>query len=114
MFINWSEWKMIQVFNSVDCIEPKNLSISFNDISEAKRSKTLEGLIKKNILHYFWVGSAYSDYSSYNLSTTGKKIARRGYLKHNAIELFTLIDKHKAWIPIVVGFIGLMIAIRKC
>lgn len=76
--------------------------------------KTLDSLIKKGILNYFWIIGGYNDDSSYNMKPIGNKIAKRGFLKHNAIELFVIIDKHKAWIPIVVGIISLCIALRKC
>jgi len=60
------------------------------------------------------VGSFHNEYHSYNLNPVGKKIVKRGFLKHNFIEGFTILDKHKAWIPIVVGIIGLIIALKKC
>jgi len=114
MFINLSEWKMIKVFSAVDFIEPKNLAKYFSEFSEDNLKKTLDSVISKGIINYFWIGGSYNDYSSYNLKSLGMKIAKRGFLKHNAIELFVVLDKHKAWIPIVVGLIGLSIALKKC
>ncbi|WP_090504541.1 hypothetical protein [Pedobacter terrae] len=105
---------MIKVFSTVDCIEPKNLAKSFNNFSDDNLKKTLDSLINKDIVNYFWIGGGYNDYSSYNIKSLGMKIAKRGYLKHNVIEFFVLLDKHKAWIPIVVGIIGLSIALQKC
>ncbi|WP_157262341.1 hypothetical protein [Pedobacter sp. PACM 27299] len=97
---------MIKAFDTVDSIEPKNLSKSFSDFSKDELKKTLDSLINKSILNYFCIGGGYNDYSSYNLKPIGKKIAKRGFLKHNAIEFCVIIDKHKAWIPISVGIIG--------
>lgn len=114
MFINWHEWKMIKVFNTVDSIKPEHLTKSFSDFSEPKLKKTLDSLISRGIVNFFWVGSVYKQYSSYNLLSSGKRIAKRGFFKHNALELFSVIDKNKAWIPIAVGIVGLIIALRKC
>lgn len=114
MFINRSEWKMIKVFSGVDSIEPKNMSKSFSSFSEAELKKTVDVLIKNDILNYFWISGSYNEYSSYNIKPIGSKIAKRGFIKHNAIELITIVDKHKAWIPIIVGIIGLAIVIHKC
>lgn len=114
MFISWYEWKMIKVFDAVDCIEPKNLSKSLSDFSEAEIKKILDSLTKNNIVNFFYVGGGYNEYCSYNLQSTGKQIAKRGFFKHNVIELFILIDNHKAWISIIVGIISLTIVLRKC
>lgn len=105
---------MIKGFNAVDCIEPKDLKKSFSNFSQPEFDKTLNSLVTEGIVRYFYIGSHYNTYSSYNLQSSGKKIAKRGFFKHNAIELFKVIDKHKAWIPIIVGIIGLIIVLRKC
>lgn len=81
MFISLSQWKMIKVFNGVDPIEPKNLAKSFKHLNNLNYNKTLETLNKKNIVNYFWIGSGYSEYSSYNLTPIGMKVAKRGFLK---------------------------------